>query len=107
MAALPRLRGSRQLRIPVRCFTTNMEFCRGRLRVKARAVRWGCVANRLVQVATDTYELRAGQRTVRVRIGNRARRRVLHRGMPVRVIGTFAPGQRQFPSVNAGRRLRR
>ena len=106
--SLPRLRGSRQLRVPVRCFTTNMEFCRGRLRVKARGRALGLRHNRLVQVATDTYELRAGQRTVRVRIGNRARRRVLRRGsLPVRVIGTSRQGNGSFRSVNAGRRLRR
>lgn len=105
---LPRLRRSKQQAIPIRCFTTNMDFCRGRVTLRARGRALGLRHNRLVGIGSRSFALRPGQRTVRVKLSGRARRAVRTRGrLQVRVIATSRQGSGKYRTVNTGRRLRR
>ncbi|MCB0867968.1 MAG: hypothetical protein KDB48_04690 [Solirubrobacterales bacterium] len=105
---MPRLRRARKQAVPVRCYTTNMDWCRGRVTLRVRGRALGLRHNRRVNIGSRTYTLKRGQRTVRVRIGNRARRIVRNRSrLKVRVITTSRQGNGTFRTANAGRRLRR
>jgi hypothetical protein len=85
-----------------------MDFCRGRVTLRARGRALGLRHNRLIGIGSQTYSLRPGQRTVRVRVGNRARNQIRRRGrLQVRVIATSRQGNGSFRTVNTGRRLRR
>lgn len=105
---IPRLRRARKQAVPVRCYTTNMDWCRGRVTLRVRGRALGLRHNRRVNIGSRKYTLKRGQRTVRVRIGNRARRIVRNRGrLKVRVITTSRQGNGKFRTANAGRPLRR
>ena len=105
---IPRLRNSRRQAIPVRCFTTNMDWCRGRITLQARGRALGLRHNRLVGIGSLAYTLKPGSRTARVSIGNRARRQIRRNGqLQIRVITTSRQGNGNFRVANVGRRLRR
>ena len=106
--SIPRLMRSKTQAVPLRCFTTNMDWCRGRITLRARGRALGLRHNRLVSIGSRSYSLKRGNRTVRVRLGNRARRQIQRRSrLQVRVITTSRQGNGSFRTANASRRLRR
>lgn len=94
--------------VPIRCQTTNMDFCRGRMTLKARGRTLGLRHNRLVLVGSQSYSLGRGWRTVKIKVSHLARRALRRRGrMQVRINATSRQGNGNFRSLGTGRRLRR
>lgn len=105
---LPRLRRSTGLIVPVTCMVQRMDYCHGRITVKARGKVLGLRHNRLVRIGSRSYDAASGDSSVRVQLSRLARRALRRRGsLPVRVIATTDQGDGQVVSVSAGRRMRR
>ncbi|HRV60010.1 MAG: choice-of-anchor D domain-containing protein [Solirubrobacterales bacterium] len=105
---LPRVGRSGKQVVPVRCQTSNMDRCRGRLTLRVRGRALGLRHKRLVTIGSRPYSLSDGNHELGVRLGSRARQSLhRHGNLRVRVISTSRQGDGSARVSDVVRYLRR
>ncbi len=107
-AELPRIRRSGLQPVPLRCITAGMDVCRGNLRLEADGRVLGRRTYRRVTIASVSFGILPGRKSVGVKLGRQARRILSRRGkLPVRVVVTSRQADDTLRRFEARRKLRR